>query len=694
MSGAFAAGADRSRRCRTLVLAAEPLRAELAAGSILARASPDGLSWWEAERSRRRPSNLAAMLCNDEFMADTAGRGARVIEPGTVNAPEFPPGLEWLNTDTPLSIRGLRGKIVLLDFWTYCCINCMHVLEDLKRLERKYRDELVVIGVHSAKFDAEKQTDRIREAILRYGIDHPVVNDAEMRVWQEYAVRAWPTFMLIDPLGKVFGTHSGEQVFELFDKVVSQMVQHYDAGGQLRRGPLKNVSEASRVPDSLLSFPGKVLADGASGRLFIADSNHHRIVVASLQDGTVRQVIGGCEPGFADGPSEAARFCQPQGMALSAERLYVADTGNHAVRVVDLAAPAVSTLVGDGQQDTEWNGRPGPLENRRLNSPWDLHLAHGVLFVAMAGNHQIFGIDVDGDYMATHAGSGREDHVDGPLMAAALAQPSGLTSDGENLFVADSEVSSIRAVSLDPRGGHVRTVVGKGLFEFGDVDGVGQDVRLQHPLGVAYAEGKLFVADTYNNKIKSIALPILHAKTVAGSGEAGCTDGAASEARFNQPGGLSYAEGSLYVADTNNHAVRKVDAQTGAVSPWPLREAARLVPPRRALRTLPERMVRRGIVTVRVDAELPAGSVFAREASSGVTVRVGERAFPAVFRDGVAETSLEIDQNEILHVEAIVYYCRAERGGACYCHNSTQVVPVRAEQAGPPEIALAFAVAA
>ena len=634
------------------------------------------------------------MLCHDGFMADTAGRGAQVIEPGTVNAPEFPPGLEWLNTDTPLSIKGLRGKIVLLDFWTYCCINCMHVLEDLKRLERKYRDELVVIGVHSAKFDAEKHTDRIREAILRYSIDHPVVNDAEMRVWQEYAVRAWPTFMLIDPLGKVFGTHSGEQVFDLFDRVVSQMVQHYDAGGELRRGPLQNVSEASRVPDSLLSFPGKVLADEGGGRLFIADSNHHRIVVVSLQDGTVRQVIGGCEPGFADGTAEAARFCQPQGMALSAERLYVADTGNHAIRVVDLDGSAVSTLVGDGQQDTEWNSRPGPLESRRLNSPWDLHLAHGVLFVAMAGNHQIFGIDLDGGYMASHAGSGREDHVDGPLMAAALAQPSGLTSDGESLFVADSEVSSIRAVSLDPRGGHVRTVVGKGLFDFGDVDGTGQEVRLQHPLGVVHADGKLFVADTYNNKIKSIELPMLRAKTVAGSGKAGCSDGAPSEARFNQPGGLSFAAGSLYVADTNNHAVRKVDVQTGAVSPWPLREAARLVPPRRALKTLPERSVRAGIVTVRVNAELPADRVIALEASSGVTVRAGERAFPAVFRDGIAETSLEIGQDEILHVEVIIYYCGSGRSGACYCHNSTQVVPLRTDQAGPSEVALAFAVSA
>jgi len=647
-----------------------------------------------AERTWPRAAVLssAKALCHDGFMADTAAQGAKVIQPGTVNAPDFPPGLDWLNTDTPLSIKELRGKIVLLDFWAYCCINCMHVLEDLKRLERKYPEELVVIGVHSAKFNAEKHTDRIREAILRYGIEHPVVNDAEMRVWQEYAIRAWPSFILIDPLGKVFGTHSGEQVFDLFDKVISQMLQHYDAGGELRRGPLDAASEASRSPDSLLAFPGKLLADAEHGRLFIADSNHHRIVIASLNDGAVLAVIGGCEPGFADGTAEAARLCQPQGMALVAEKLYVADTGNHAVRVVDLDTQAVSTLAGDGRQDTDWNSQPGPLEGRRLNSPWDLHFSHGVLFVAMAGNHQIFGIDLEGGYMAGHAGSGREDHVDGPLMASALAQPSGLTSDGENLFVADSEISSIRAVSLDPRGGHVRTVVGKGLFDFGDVDGVGQDVRLQHPLGVAHADGKLFVADTYNNKIKSIALPMLHAKTLAGSGEAGCRDGVAAEARFNQPAGLSYAAGKLYVADTNNHVIRAVDIETGAVSSWPLREAARLVPPPTAPRTLAERTVRPGTVAIRMHVQLPDSHAFASEASSGVTVRAAERVFPAVFQDGIAEISLEICQDEMLQIEAIVYYCGARRSGACYCHNSTQIVPLRAERDGPSEVTLAIEV--
>ena len=622
-------------------------------------------------------------------MSDPASSGApQPIQPGTVTAPEFPQGLDWLNTEAPLTLAQLRGKIVLLDFWTYCCINCMHVLEDLKRLERKYADELVVIGVHSAKFPAEKSTERIRQAVLRYGINHPVINDAEMQVWQEYAIRAWPSFMLIDPLGKVFGTHSGEQVFDLFDRVISQMIEHYAATGQLGRQSLEALPESRRAADSLLSFPGKVLADETGDRLFIADSNHHRIVVASLADGSVLDVIGGCDPGLEDGPSDTARFCRPQGMALSGNSLFVADTGNHAVRVVHLADRRVATIVGDGQQDTEWDNAPGSLEGRRLNSPWDLQLAHGVLFVAMAGNHQIYGIDLEGGYMAGHAGSGREDHLDGPLMAAALAQPSGLTSDGESLFVADSEISSIRAVSLDPRGGHVRTVVGKGLFDFGDTDGVGQDVRLQHPIGVTFADGKLYVADTYNNKIKSITLPLLNARTIAGNGEAGFSDGEPNTAMFHEPGGISYAAGKLYIADTNNHAVRTVDVETGAISTWRLRNTAKLIGPSEVVETLAEQVVRAGTVTLRFRVDLPNGYEFAQDDSSGITVRSGDRVYPAVLRDGEAETSIEVSDDEILHVEAVTYYCGQGQSGTCFYSNPVRIVPLRVDPSGVSEVSL------
>ena len=621
-------------------------------------------------------------------MADSApqGGGRDVIQPGTVNAPEFPAGLHWLNTEQPLTIRQLRGKIVLLDFWTFCCINCLHALEDLKRLEQKYPEELVVIGVHSAKFDEEKNTSAIREAVLRHGIEHPVVNDSEMQVWQAYSVRAWPSFMLIDPRGKVFGTHSGERVFDLFDRVISMMIEHYESLGELRSGLLATRSEADRAPDSVLSYPGKVLADSGGRRLFIADTSHHRIVVADLDDGTVLDVIGNGEQGLVDGSSRSARFSFPQGMALSGSSLFVADTGNHAIRIVDLENGAVSTVAGDGQQDMEWNNAPGPLAGRRLNSPWDLHLAHGVLFVAMAGNHQIFGIDLAGGYIAGHAGSGREDHVDGPLLAAALAQPSGITSDGQNLFVADSEVSSIRAVSLDPRGGHVRTVVGKGLFDFGDVDGAGQDARLQHPLGVAFAEGTLYVADTYNHKIKTIALPKPAARTFAGSGRPGCRDGARDTAMFDEPSGLSFADGRLFVADTNNHAIRAVDVATGTVSTWPLRRMDKLLPAVGTARFMPPTRVRPGKVRFLVEYKLPDGHEFSTAATSDLTLHAHDGEFAVPLRDGEAEVFLDISDDHLLQMEAKVYYCGESSPGSCLYAQVAAAIPLRVDASGPPSV--------
>jgi len=611
------------------------------------------------------------------------------IEPGTVNAPEFPADLEWLNTDRPLRMADLRGKIVLLDFWTYCCINCMHVLPDLARLEEKHGDYLQVIGVHSAKFTAERETENIRQAVLRYGIEHPVVNDHEMRVWQEYAVRAWPSFMLIDPKGKVFGTHSGERIFELFDGVIGQMAEHYEGLGELKRGPLELTMERDREPKSLLSFPGKVLAEPGGDRLFIADSNHHRIVVASRSTGAVLDVAGSGEPGFGDGAFEEALFQGPQGMALEGDLLYVADTLNHSIRRVDLRSRTVVTLAGTGKQDEDFNNLPGPARGRSLNSPWDLELAHGVLFIAMAGSHQIWGLDLEEFYIAGHAGSGQEDHIDGPLLAAALAQPSGLTSDNDNLFIADSEVSSIRSVDLDPRGGHVKTVVGEGLFDYGDVDGGPDVARLQHPLDVEYVEGTLFVADTYNNKIKAVGLHTRSARTFSGTGEAGLADGPADQARFDEPAGLSAADGKLYVADTNNHAIRVVDVVDGSVETFQLRE--------------PQRLARRSKDAI----QLEPVSIEGEEARLEIAVQLPEGA----ELNGAAESQIELVQDGELQVfayegrpvlarvrpgaaqvETSIYYCTEGREALCLYDMKTYELTVR--EGGERQAALTLAAGA
>ena len=477
-----------------------------------------------------------------------------------VRAPEITGGRGWLNTDKPLTIAALKGKVVLLDFWTYGCINCIHIIPDLKRLEHKYPNQLVVIGIHSAKFENEKDTENIRRIILRYELEHPVYNDADYKVWQSYGVRAWPTQVLIDPGGYVIGAVSGEGNYELIDQVIAKTVNDFRKRGELNEEPLKLTLERAKVGDLPLAFPGKVLADAKGDRLFIADSNHNRLVVTKL-DGTLLETIGTGASGALDGSFDKATFYRPQGMALDGESLYLADTENHLIRRVDLKNRVVETVAGTGEQARDYF-RQGAARAIPLSSPWDLQLVQRQLYITMAGTHQIWKLDLDKQEVSTFAGSGREARTDGPLLEAAFAQPSGITSDGQKLYIADSESNIIRAINL--AGGSVETLVGGDLFEFGDIDGRGDDVRLQHPLGIVASHGEILIADTYNHKIKQLDPKTRLVESFLGTGKPGQSDGA--KPSFYEPGGLSIANGKLYVADTNNHAVRVVDLKTKATT--------------------------------------------------------------------------------------------------------------------------------
>jgi DNA-binding beta-propeller fold protein YncE len=496
-----------------------------------------------------------------------------VSEPAPrVRAPELAGALEWFNVAAPLSLRALRGKVVLLDFWTYGCVNCMHILPELKRLEEKYGDALVVIGIHSAKFTNERRPDNIRRIIVRYDITHPVANDAAFAIWQAYGARAWPTQVLIDPEGYVVAAASGEGNAEAFDQAIAAVIHVFDEQGGIDRTPLAGMPGTTGTTGTTgtLAFPGKVLADEASGRLFISDSNHHRVLITTL-DGRVTEVIGSGVFGWADGAFEDARFYRPQGVALDAARrdvLYIADTENHRVRAADLTTRRVTTIAGTGRQ-VPYGGMGGATLETSLSSPWDLACAGRLLFVAMAGTHQIWMIDLDRGLAMPYAGSGREARADGAIDDAAFAQPSGLALAGATLYVADAESNVIRAIALPPEN-RVRTIVGGDLFEFGDADGVGDAVRLQHPLGVAWDAGRLYVADTYNHRIKVLD-PVTRRMTAwAGDGEAGASDGAADRARFYEPGGLSAGAGALYVADTNNHKIRRIDHTTRIITTVPV----------------------------------------------------------------------------------------------------------------------------
>ena len=472
---------------------------------------------------------------------------------GTNPAPEFPSGMDWLNTgDRELSVEQLNGKIILLDFWTYGCINCLHIIPDLKRLEKKYAEELVVIGVHSAKFERESKTAGIRRFVQRYEIVHPVVNDKDHEIWRDFGVRAWPTLVVIDPVGNIVGQVSGEGNYDLLDAVIGGLTDEFE----IDRSELGLVAEER--PTGRLSFPGKVLADAENGRLFIADTGHHRIIVAGL-DGQVQQLIGSGVAGYADGSFGEARFRLPQGMTLlDKDTLLLADTENHAIRRIDLAQKTVTTIAGNGRQDYMFDDLAGPGDG--LNSPWDLLRIGDTVYVAMAGQHQVWTLDPASGRLKAFAGSRREQLRDGKLLSAGLNQPSGLATDGKNLYIADSEASAIRSADLDG-GGRLHTLLGTGLFDFGDVDGRGRGVKLQHPLGVAWSAGVIYIADTYNSKIKRLEPDSLKVVSL--------TPG---EPSLEEPGGLSVGGQYLYIADTNNHRVRIFDLENGQLRDFPLHD--------------------------------------------------------------------------------------------------------------------------
>ncbi len=442
----------------------------------------------------------------------------------------------------------------------------MHIFPQLRKLERKYASELVVVGVHSAKFPTEKETDSLTAAVRRCELDHPVINDAEFQVWQQYSCRAWPTLMFIDPRGNVIGKHEGELTFEQFDTLLGGMVAEFDELGIMRRSPLPTTPPLQ--PENVLSFPGKVLSDEIGDRLFIADTNHNRIIVSSF-DGNVQQVIGAGGEAMVDGSLSQSAFNHPQGMAIDGDVLYVADTENHAIRRVDLQSGQVETIAGTGEQGYERDGRR-PGRSFSISSPWDLALHNGVIYIAMAGIHQLWSLELETGMVGAYAGSGREAITDGPLATSALAQPSGITvgddgSDGKRLYFADSETSAIRNCDLDGNGS-VRTLIGLGLFEFGDVDGDDFRVRMQHPIGITHHDGILYVADTYNHKIKRVLPKIRSAFTVAGTGSPGHVDGPFAQACFSEPCGLSITKGKMYIADTNNHTIRVADMGTSEVA--------------------------------------------------------------------------------------------------------------------------------
>jgi thiol-disulfide isomerase/thioredoxin len=480
---------------------------------------------------------------------------SRTSDPPAKMAPGFAGATAWLNVDHALTLDELRGKVVVVDFWTSCCINCIHTLPILADVERKFAGKaVVVVGVHSAKFDTEKESDRLREIVAEYSITHPIAIDGSMKLWNAWGIQGWPTVLVLDATGHIVSSRTGETDRAALEGVIEKTLAEGAKAATLNDRPIAGLRR--EVDHSgPLAFPGKVIAL-ADGSLAISDSGHHRVVIAAA-DGTVQSIIGSGLAGFTDGVFSAASFRKPQGLAEAGDLLYVADTENHAIRVIDRHAHTVTTIAGTGELGGPPLGAPTPARTTKLRSPWDLVQANGMIYVALAGSHQIGVLSPKDGTIGAFAGDGQERRLDGAGLVSSFAQPSGLATDGQSLFVADAETSSIRAVSLATR--DVHTLVGQDLFVFGDIDGPAPRVRLEHPLGVAWGRGAVWIADTYNSKIKRFDLTTGLTTTLLGGRD---------HKDLYEPEGLSLRGDDLVIADTKHHRIVLVDTKTGAARPF------------------------------------------------------------------------------------------------------------------------------
>ena len=421
-----------------------------------------------------------------------------------VRAPELR-GRGWLNTGGKnLTLADVRGKIVILDFWTFCCINCLHVLDELRPLEERYGDALVVIGVHSPKFEHERDPDALRAAVERYGVHHPVLDDADMVMWQQYAAKAWPTLAVVDPTGYVVASMAGEGHAEGLARLLDELIAKHEANGTLHRGDGPYVPPAETM--TTLRFPGKAI-ELPNGNLLVSDSARHSLVELLPDGETPVRRIGTGERGRADGRTPS--FSEPQGLCLLPERaaelagydVVVADTVNHLLRGLTLETGEVTTIAGTGHP---WRSTMDEYSHDALaadlSSPWDLAWYDDQLIIAMAGIHQLWWFDPAKRTTGVYAGTTVEALRDGPIPDVWMAQPSGLAAAGDRLWIADSETSALRWIEA----GELHTAVGQGLFDFGHVDGPAATALLQHPLGVGVLpDGAVLVADTYNGAVRS-----------------------------------------------------------------------------------------------------------------------------------------------------------------------------------------------
>ncbi|MGW7103063.1 NHL domain-containing thioredoxin family protein [Streptomyces sp. NPDC054838] len=608
---------------------------------------------------------------NDAAPAPTPAPATRRAR---VRAPELIGKGGWLNTGgKELTLADFRGRVLILDFWTFCCINCLHVLDELRELEEKHRDTVVIVGVHSPKFAHEAEHAAVVDAVERYEVHHPVLHDPELATWKQYAVRAWPTLVVIDPEGYVVAQHAGEGHAHAIERLVEELEAEHAAKGTLRRGDGPYVAPEPVATD--LRFPGKALLLD-SGNLLVSDSTRHQLVEMAPDGESVVRRVGSGERGFG-----ADAFSEPQGLALLPDgKVVVADTVNHALRTYDPATGAVETVAGTGRQWWQGSATSGAALEVDLSSPWDVAWWQGKVWIAMAGVHQLWTWDPGAGTVAVAAGTTNEGLVDGPAAEAWFAQPSGLAAAGDRLWVADSETSALRYVEPEPEGdGYVvRTAVGTGLFDFGHRDGDAAQALLQHPLGVtALPDGSVAVCDTYNHALRRFDPATGEVSTLA-------TD-------LREPSDAVLVGGDIVVVESARHRLTRLRLPEEAVRV----DAVAHRTQRAATEVAPG--------TLRLDVVFQAPSGQKLDTRYGPSTRLlvsstppgllaaGEGPGTDLFRD--LELNPEVTEG-VLHVSAMAASCDddpANEYPACHVHQQDWGVPVTVTADGTGRLPLVLA---
>ncbi|WP_101926966.1 MULTISPECIES: thioredoxin-like domain-containing protein [Luteimonas] len=469
-------------------------------------------------------------------------------------APEFPASLEWLNLSDPLRMAQLRGKVCALAFVNLGSAWSQQRLADLGYLRVRHRERLNVVAIHVPRFDADRDARRSAKRAHRQQYEFPVAHDADWTLWQQYGIEAWPTVVLLDGHGHIRERIVGEGGIRDLDARVAALAGELTPQ-LINTDPVR--LRRSGEPPLPLRFPAGLALAG--NFLYIADSGHHRVLECDAGGRVLRQ-FGSGSPGFIDGPMELAALTRPHGLYVDRDVLYVADTGNHAVRRIELRSGDISTVCGAGRPGVTQEGPIADPRNIALDQPRSVVLDGDKLFIATAGDNRIWKLDLGNSTVSLLAGNGTLGVNDGPANSASFAEPVALACVQQTVYVCDAAGSAIRSVHA--RTGQVSTLLGVDTWQFGMVDGPRTEARLQQPQAIALdpASPVLWIADSGNDALRRLRL---------GGGEVTTFE---LSQRLHAPGGLAVSADAVWIADTDAHAVLRLDPVSGVVRHVPIGE--------------------------------------------------------------------------------------------------------------------------